>query len=370
MKFSDIPSHADAKEKLRHMIDSNHIPHALLLEGPEGIGKFALARAAAQYLHCENRQDGDSCGKCPACLQHQAFNHIDTHFIFPVVNKDRISDDYIGEWREFLTESPFMDFRKWMTYLDSPNTQPAIYVKESEDIIHKLSFTSHRSRYKVVLMWLPERMRIEAANKLLKQIEEPFSDTIFILVSNNSNEILPTIYSRTQRIVLHRIPDNKISEYLTSRYPVSAEDAATLAHLAEGSLLRAGELVTLNSENKKFLALFIELMRKAYQRDVKSLKAWAADVSALGREQEVRLLTYCMRLIRENFIYNLHVSSLNYLNQEEKAFSANFARFVNERNVIQLMEELNKASIDIAGNANGKIVLFDLALRVILLLKA
>lgn len=370
MKFSDIPFHAEAKEKIRHMIDSGHIPHALLIEGPEGIGKFALARAAAQYLHCENRQNGDSCGKCPACLQHKTFNHIDTHFIFPVVKKDRISDDYINEWHEFLDESPFMDFKKWMSYLDSPNTQPAIYVKESEDIIHKLSFTSHRSRHKVVLMWLPERLRIEAANKLLKQIEEPFSDTIFILVSNNSAEILPTIYSRTQRVVLRRLSDLEIAEYMTDRYQVSHEDAVALSHLAEGNLLKAQELITLNSESKKFLALFIELMRKAYQRDVKALKTWATDVAALGREQELRLLAYCMRLIRENFIYNLHVPSLNYLVQEEKAFSVNFARFVNERNVVQLMNELNQASIDIAGNANGKIVLFDLALRVILLLKA
>ena len=374
MKFSDIPSHESAKQRLRDMIDNNRIPHALLLEGPAGIGKFALARAAAQYIHCENRIDGDSCGKCAACLQHQSFNHIDTHFVFPVVKRKNssgavVSDDYIGEWRDFLRDNPYMDFQQWLVSLDSPNAQPAIYVSESEQLVHKLSFTAHRARYKVVLLWLPERLNVDASNKLLKQIEEPFGDTLFIMVSNNAKAILPTIYSRTQRIELKRLPDDVIANSLITRYSIDETDAMALAHNAEGNMIKAINSISLSKESHRFLELFMELMRQSYQRHVKELKAWATDVASLGREQELRFLVYCQRLIRENFIYNLNVPQLNYLNREEASFSKNFARFINERNVIDIVTELDNASKDIAGNGNGKIVMFDLAIKMILLLK-
>lgn len=374
MKFSDIPSHEAAKERIRAMVDTDRIPHALLLDGPAGIGKFSLARATAQYIHCENRHNGDSCGECPSCRQHMSFNHIDTHFVFPIVKKKSGSasycDDFIDEWRDFLTDNPYMDFQQWMSYLDSLNNQPLIYVDESDALIHKLSFTTHSSKYKIALLWLPERLHISAANKLLKQIEEPFSDTLFIMVSNNAKEILPTIYSRVQRIELKRLPDDVIAEQLMSNYGLEHSDALAIAHLAEGDMTRAKNSLNTSSENHHFLELFMALMRLAYQRRVKELKEWATDISSLGRETELRFLEYCMRLIRENFIMNLHVAQLNYMNREETAFAANFARFINERNVLKISEELNKAAIDIAGNGNAKIVLFDMAVRMIILLKA
>lgn len=355
------------------MIDSDRIPHALLIEGPAGVGKFALARAAAQYIHCENRTDGDSCGVCPSCLQHQSFNHIDTHFVFPIIKKksDRASycDDFIAEWRDFLSENPYMDFQRWLVSLGSPATQPQIYADEADSLIRKLSFTSHSSRYKIALMWLPERLNIAGANKLLKQIEEPFADTIFILVSNKPSEILPTIYSRTQRIQLKRLPDHVVAQYLNENFSVEMTDATAVAHISEGNMISAVNGLSLSKENKQYLDLFMSLMRLAYQRHVKELKEWASDVSSLGRENELRFLEYCQRLIRENFIYNLNISELNYLNRDEAAFSRNFARFINERNVLQIADELDKAAIDIAGNANGKIVMFDLAVHMILLLK-
>lgn len=374
MKFSDIPAHNFAKQKLRTFVDRNKIPHAILLEGPSGIGKYALARAFAQYIHCQNRQNGDSCGMCPSCLQHESFNHIDTHFVFPVVKKSSpkksFSDDYIDAWKDFLSENPYMDFQKWLVALDNVNAQPVIYVDESEELIRKLNFTSHQAKYKVVLFWLPERMNQECANKLLKLIEEPYGDTLFVFVSNNSREILPTIYSRTQRIELKRLSDDVIAQYLVDNYAVEGQDALALAHIADGNIIEADKIVSLSKENQKFLELFIQLMRLSYQRKVKELKSWSVDVAGLGREQIMRFLTYTQRLIRENFIYNLSVSELNYLNREEAQFSQNFAKFITESNVIKLIDVFNKALIDISSNANAKIVLYDVSIKVILLLKS
>ena len=374
MKFSDIPAHNFAKQKLRTFVDRNKIPHAILLEGPSGIGKYALARAFAQYIHCQNRQNGDSCGMCPSCLQHESFNHIDTHFVFPVVKKSSpkksFSDDYIDAWKDFLSENPYMDFQKWLVALDNVNAQPVIYVDESEELIRKLNFTSHQAKYKVVLFWLPERMNQECANKLLKLIEEPYGDTLFVFVSNNSREILPTIYSRTQRIELKRLSDDVIAQYLVDNYAVEGQDALALAHIADGNIIEADKIVSLSKENQKFLELFIQLMRLSYQRKVKELKSWSVDVAGLGREQIMRFLTYTQRLIRENFIYNLSVSELNYLNREEAQFSQNFAKFITESNVIKLIDVFNKALTDISGNANAKIVMYDMSIKVILLLKS
>lgn len=374
MKFSEILSHDSVKERLRNIADRDNIPHAILIEGPSGIGKFAMARAFAQYIHCENRVNGDSCGCCPSCVQHQSFNHIDTHFVFPVVKKSSpkksFSDDYIEEWREFLVENMYMDYQKWLLSLDNINAQPQIYVDESAELIRKLSYTSHLAKYKIVLLWLPEKMNEQCANKLLKLIEEPHDDTLFIMVSNNSREILPTIYSRTQRISMKRLSDDEIAQYLVSHYGVGEQDALALAHISDGNIVAAEKTVTLAEENQKFLDLFMRLMRLAYQRKIKDLKDWSVEVAGLGREQEMRFLEYSQRLIRENFIYNINEPQLIYLNHQEAQFSRNFARFITERNVIKLIEVMNNALTDISCNANGGIVMFDMAIKVILLLKS
>lgn len=371
MKFSEIPGHESTKDRLRAMCATGHIPHALLFEGQAGIGKMMLARAFAQYVHCQNPDsDGDACGVCPACRQHESFNHIDTIYIYPVVkgkSSKALSDDYAADWREFLTDSPWMDFNEWRDRLGS-TTRPSIYVEESQELIHKLNFTAHRSRYKIVLIWLPERMGLECANKLLKIIEEP-SDTIFLLVSDNSAEIIPTIYSRCQRIEMKRLPDETVASYLSKNFAISGEDAMAIAHISEGSVVRALAAIKADSESKKNLELFMSLMRLAYQRNVKAMKEWSSDVAKYTREQQIAFLTYCERMVRENFILNIHESRLIYLNHDEAVFSSRFSPFINERNVMKIIEVLNDAITDIAGNANSRIVLFDLSIKMILLIK-
>lgn len=374
MKFSDIPAHESAKQHLRNLVDDDKIPHAILIEGPQGIGKFAMARALAQYIHCTNRQNGDSCGKCPSCIQHQTFNHIDTHYSFPVVKRksgsSAISDDYIAEWKEFVDSDPYMDFGNWLSQLGNPATLPTFYVNESDSLISKLSFTAHSSKYKIVLMWLPERMMEQCANKLLKLVEEPFHDSIFIMTSNTPDEILPTIYSRCQRIGLRRLPDKEIAEYLERKLAVNFNNAIAIAHIAEGSISKAVNLLDISEESSQYFNWFVSLMRLSYQRKIVELRKWAFDIASLGRERQIAFLTYCCRMLRENFIYNLQNPQLNYLTTDESIFSRNFARFVNERNVIKLNRVFQNAVTDISGNTNSKIVLFDVAVRVILLLKS
>lgn len=374
MKFSEIPAHNSVKRQLVDMVDNEKIPHALLFEGKSGIGKMMLARALAQYIHCPNRSNGDSCGICPSCLQHQSFNHIDTHFSFPVIkvkNKSGapVSDDWIDQWRQLLSDSPYMDMNTWVDLLGNPNAQPLIYVEESSALIHKLNFTSHAARFKIVLMWLPERMNEPSANKLLKLLEEPHDDTLFILVSNEATKVLPTIYSRLQRIQVKRLDDNVIAQYLERHFGVATDQAQGIARLAEGSILEATHRLSTSDESKQFLEMFISLMRFAYQKKVGELRKWSNNVAEFGREKCCRFMEYCERLTGENYIYNLRNPQLVALDYEESKFSTNFARFINERNVEQLRRLFIEARRDIAGNANAKIVLFDIAVSIILYLK-
>ncbi|MBO4995002.1 MAG: DNA polymerase III subunit delta [Muribaculaceae bacterium] len=375
MKFKEIPGNEICKQRLIDMVDNDRIPHALLLEGPEGIGKLAMARAMAQYIHCTNKQSGDSCGECAACRQHQALNHIDTFYVFPVVKLDKmntppISDDFLAEWKEFLADGMYADINKWATFFNKKNSHPVTYVTESASLLHKLSFTTHTSRYKVIVWWLPERMNEEASNKLLKMIEEPFPDTLFIMVSNNPKAILPTIYSRVQRIEMRRLSDADVAGILESTHSIDPTDAMSIAHISDGNMINAYANIQTDNDANEFFDFFVTLMRLAYQRKIKDLREWSSDLTALGRERELSFYEYAIRLIRENFIFNFNTPDLNYMNRKESGFSTNFARFITERNVEKLIEVFDKARIDIAGNANGKVVNLDVAIKVILLLKS
>ncbi len=373
MKFSDIPGHEAAKTRMRQMADSGRIPHAILLEGPEGIGKLSLARAFAQYIHCEHpTPDGEPCGHCQPCLLHQSMNHIDTTYIYPVVKAEGsgptppVAADYRQEWLDYLNERIYMDTSAWIRNFSKKNPQLMTYVTESNALIHDLAFTSHVSRYKIVIWWLPEKMNIEAANKLLKLIEEPYDDTLFIMVSDNPAEILPTIYSRVQRIRLKRLPDETVARYLTENFNVSEADAMALAHIAEGNVTRAVDALHQSKETAEAFDFFVRLMRLAYQRNVHTLREWADELAALGRDREIAFYEYAIRLIRENFVYNLNVPELNYMNSGEQQFSTRFARFITADNVERLIETFEAARVDIAGNGNGKIINLDVAIKVIL----
>jgi DNA polymerase-3 subunit delta' len=263
---------------------------------------------------------------------------------------------------------PYFTMTEWMDLMGGENQQAIITAGESDNLNHKLSLKSSQGGYKVSLIWLPERMNIECANKILKLLEEPPSQTVFIMVCQQPEKLLETIRSRVQRIDIKRIADEDIEEALRTKRGVSDDVAYRTARNANGSWLKALELLSADSENELFLDLFQMLMRLAYQRKIKDLKTWSERLAGMGREKQKRFLEYFLRLIRENFMYNFHQEELCYMTQREEEFAKNFARFINEANILLINDMTNRAIRDIGQNANAKIVFFDMAMQMIVLL--
>lgn len=363
---------------LRKLHADNRIPHALLLAGPEGCGKMAIALDFARLLLCETpKAEGadeqtQACGHCHGCAMSRTLAHPDLHFVFPTIKSTSstrsVSDMWLKEWREMLLETPYFDLAMWEERMGIANQQPQIFADESEAILRKVSLVSAQGGYKIVIIWLPELMNEACANKMLKLLEEPPQQTLFLLCSNQPERIITTIRSRTQRIDVKVIPEADIATALEQERGLSAPDAARIAHIAAGSYTRALRQISVSNEEREFLDMFILLMRKCYLRDIKEMHAWSEQLSSWGRERQKAFLEYAQRLVRENFVYNFRLPQLNYLTQEEEAFSTNFARFINERNVIGISEELALAQRDIMQNVNPRMVFFDFALKMIVLL--
>ena len=371
MFFRDVIGQEEAKQRLIREAKEGKIAHARLFCGPEGIGKLPLAIAYARYLSCQKPGEDDACGHCPNCMKYNKLAHPDLHFVFPVIkikSKDTVSDDFLAEWRELIGQTPYFNLNIWLKEMGAENQQAQIYVKESDEIIRKLNLKSSQGGYKIMIIWLPEKMNVECSNKLLKLLEEPPSQTIFLLVSEEPDMLLTTIQSRTQRFNLFGIEEKQIAQKLTQQFGILEKDAIDIAHRCEGNYLKALETIHLNEENQLFFELFVSLMRLSYQRKIREMKQWSETMASMGRERQKQFLQYCQRMIRENFISNFHNPSITYLNEEERNFSSRFAPFVNERNVIGIMDELSEAQRHIEQNVNARMVFFDFSLKMIVLL--
>lgn len=374
MFFKDIVGQSEVKERLVTSARKGLIPHAQLFCGPEGVGKFPLALAYAQYLNCENPTDNDSCGKCASCVKYAHLAHPDLHFVFPIVKKaakkKEVCDDYIADWREFVKQhNYYFNLTQWLDHIDAENSQGLIYAKESEEILRKLSLRIYEAKYKIMIIWLPEKMHESCANKLLKIIEEPTDNTIFLLVSDTPDNIITTIQSRCQRINVHGVSESDIVQALESEYNILPDDATTVAHLSKGSYLKAVETISLNEEHKFFFNLFVQMMRASYARNIKEIKTIGNELAAIGRENQKSFLIYSQRMVREYFVSNLHQPEITYLAQDEANFGIRFAPFINERNIVGFMDELALAERHIEQNVNAKMVFFDLCLKITMLIK-
>lgn len=371
--FNDVTGQEELKNQLRQEIKEGRIPHAQLFCGAAGTGTLPLALAYARYISCPHHTETDACGVCPSCMKWEKLAHPDLHFMFPIVknakNKKEVCDDYISEWRHLLTQNTYFSLSHWLSEMNAENGQAIIYAKESDEITRKISLKSSEGGYKIVIIWLAEKMHEACANKLLKLLEEPPEKTVFLLISELPEMLLSTILSRTQRRNVPPIEENEIASKLEQAFGIGANDSKSIAHLANGNFIKAIEAIQLNQENELFFELFVNLMRLSYQRKVREMKQWSEQLASMGRERQKNFLEYCQYMIRENFIYNLHRPEMSYMTQSEQNFATRFSPFVNERNVMGIMSELSEAQRHIEGNVNARIVFFDFSLKMIVLLK-
>ena len=370
MFFRDIVGHSELKRRLVEMVDSGRIPHAQLYTGAEGVGKLALALAVAQYICCEHREGGESCGRCPSCVQFAKLSHPDLHFVFPMATRDgvKVCGDMVDTFRSAVLSNPYISLEEWMS-VASDNKTVQIYAAEGDEILRKLSFKPYQGRYKVMIVWMPEKMHAACANRVLKILEEPSLDTVFMLVSDRPDDVLGTIYSRCQRIAVPPIEAKDMEVGMREKFSVDDGDVAYLVKNAMGSWSKMMGLMKETEESRYDFELFVQMMRLAWNLDVKGIRQWTEQVAALSREGQIRFLQKSQRLIRENFILRLRNRQLSYMNREEMAFAAKFAQFIHEKNVVQIMEELALAEAQIAQNGNAKIILFHLEILLYKLLK-
>ncbi len=383
MFFEQVIGQKDTQERLLQLVREERLPHALMLCGPAGCGKLALAIGFAKVLLAGDGQQPSA----NTLAMLDKLEHPDLHFTYPTIKLPSmssehkpVSDDFAREWHELITAGPYFTMAQWLEQMGGENQQAIITAGESDALIRKLSLKSSQGGYKVSIVWLPERMNIECANKILKLLEEPPHQTVFIMVCQEPDRLLETIRSRVQRIDVRRIDDNDIRQALMERRGLSEDQAQRISRMANGNWLAALEMLGADSENDYFLQLFQTLMRQAYLRNVKEIKAWSEQMATLGRERQKRFLEYFLRLVRENFMYNFQQSvgetspaahdakELCYMTQNEEDFARNFARFINEANILPITDLATRCIRDIGQNANAKIVFFDLALQMIVLL--
>ena len=379
MQFKDIIGQEELKRHLIRSVDQGRVSHAQLFTGAAGQGSLALTVAYFQYLCCRHRHDGDSCGECPDCRQIAALAHPDLHLVFPVNKQGKksgekmLSDEFLPLFRTIFEERKgYFAPREWYERLDLGKTlKGMISAGEADEMIRKLSFKSFEADYKAVLIWLPETMNEEAANKILKILEEPWEKTLFLLVSEQPTRLLPTILSRTQEVAVGRIEKEVLVRLATEQGVQDPLQARNMARLADGDVLELNHLLTGESDQqrKENFDLFCSLMRLSYNDKHLELIGWAEEVAALPREQQRGLLRDSARLLRESFMLHAGLPEISYLWGEELAFCSKFAPFVGVENIEPLIAEIESARAQIYQNGNPTIVFTHFALAVSKMIK-
>lgn len=372
MLFKEVIGHKEVKESLIHSIKDGRISHAQLFLGPEGSGNLAMAIAYVQYVYCINRQENDSCGECPSCIKIESLSHPDLHFSFPFIKAGKegeTADSFIIPFREAIIANPYINLLNWYDYLGNQDKQGIISVKESAQIIKKLSLKSFEGGYKTYILWMPEKLNASAANKLLKTIEEPPEKTIIILVANDSEQIIPTILSRTQLVKLAPLKDEEITEGLIKEFETESQLAGNLASMSEGNYFQARSLALKAGENNENFLFFRDWMRLCFKKDIKGVSTWVDEISKIGRARQKDFLKYALHLIRQCSLANYGVEDLVTLKGDERVFMQKFALFVNHINLENYIELFDNARKHIDRNANARILFTDLSYRILMLLK-
>lgn len=374
MQFSEILGQEHLKAHLTKSVEFGRIPHAQLFVGPEGSGKLAAAIAYAQYLLCGNI-NGENSGGNEACnLKFSHFAHPDLHFIYPTVTTDEVktkpkSSDFIHEWQEFMTQNIYGGLFDWFKFLNVENKQGEIRVDDAQEILKTLALKSYEGGYKVMIIWMADKLNIPASNKILKILEEPLEKTVFILISENEEDIIQTIRSRCQVLHFNGLPEKVIVEELVKQKGLDLKTATKIAHQAQGNFNFALKLLSEDNEELPFEQWFVLWVRAAFRAKgnaaaIHDLILWSEEIAKLGRETQKRFLSYCTEMFRQALLLNYQATSLVYIEPKVEKFKLeNFAPFVNGNNIIDIYKELSDAIYHIERNGNPKIILTDLSIK-------
>ena len=374
MQFSEILGQEYIKSHLTKSATLGRIPHAQLFVGPEGCGTLALAIAYAQYILCgnignENTEGNESCN-----LKFQSISHPDLHFIYPTVTTEDVktkpkSIDFIADWREFVAENPYGGLFDWYQMLGVQNKQGEIRVDDAKEILKTLALKSYEGGYKVMIIWMADKINTEASNKLLKLLEEPTDKTLFILISENEEDIIQTIRSRCQVLHFNALPEKVIADALVSRENIEPRTATKLAHQSQGNYNKALQLLEDGGEEMIFEKHFVDWVRAAFRAKgnaaaIQDLINWSEQIAGLGRETQKKFLHYCIDMFRQALLLNYQTTSLVYMEPRIEKFKLeNFAPFVNGSNINDIFKELSDAMYHIERNGNAKIILTDLSIK-------
>lgn len=371
MLFKNIPGLTGTKEILLNSVKNNHIAHAQLFFGPPGSANLSMALAYATYINCTNKQENDACGECPACVKNQKYIFPDLHFVVPTAStksktKDISTNTFLKEWRSFIQTNPYASIQEWGNYFGAENKLLSINVEESRNVIKTLTLKSFEGEYKILILWLPEMMNASSANALLKILEEPPYNTVFLLVTQDPEKIITTILSRTQMVKIPAFSDEEIIRDLVEKQ-LSEEKAKQIAYLADGNLNEAFRLIHEIDEGNE--GMFREWMRLCYKRDLGTLVGWADDFAKLGREGQKNYFHYGLNMLRETLIFRYGGENLLRLGEDERGFIENFSKVLDKDKIEFITKNLNDAFYHIERNANPKITFLDLSLSISMVIK-
>ncbi|MGB0868078.1 MAG: ATP-binding protein [Flavobacteriales bacterium] len=354
-------------------VQNEHVAHAQFIADRHGAGGFAFAWAMSKYILCEQRTEKDACGKCQSCKMVSNLAHPDLHFSFPVAkdsaSKSASCRDFLATWREMMLENPYSDLEQWVNVANFQKKQTQIDIKEGQQILRDLNLKSFLGEYKVLIVWCPEKMNVQASNKMLKFIEEPMGKTLLLFVGTRMEDILPTLQSRMQCSNLRPLQPQIVENYLMENHQTSIEQAKSIANISDGNLSLAIHWVA-NSEDIDLYSLtFVEWVRLCFQalkkQKLNLMVQWVNDISKLGREKQIAFLEFAMEYFRKAFLENYQMSELSHFELKDVTFNIqNFCPFVHAQNCVNIIEEIELACKQINQNANSKIVFLDLSFKV------
>lgn len=360
MQFSEVIGQESPKAILRNMASGQRVPHALLLLGAEGSGKLSLALAFTQYLLCENPTDTDSCGQCSTCNKVKKLIHPDVHFSYPTVGSKATSEQYLAQWREAILANPYQNVNEWLQRIGAENKQGNITKEECVSIIRKLSLKTFESEYKVLILWLPEFLGKEG-NRLLKMIEEPPENTIFLLVAENQSLILNTILSRCQLINVNQLPDEEVIAGLIQSKGLDAEAAKAAAFLADGNFNEALQLA--GQQQNHHAAVFLEWMRICYKGNPIKMVPWVEKIAKEGRENQKHFLTYALHFLREYLLLKAAGDLPVRLQETELTTAKKMTKVLELEQVEQLSKLFSDCTYAVERNANPKVLFLDASIQ-------